>query len=198
MLTRVCTGEDDDPNEGPSNLGTGNSGHGTHTTGIIAAASNNGIGIAGLTWGGQVLVVKVFDGQGEFTDSITLAKAIQYAADPARGAAKVINMSLGLKTPDLTTNPDKLISDAIGYAETKDVLMVASAGNYQPPENDATKKLYYPASDDRVIPVGAVDPFNTIAGLTARGNNKLIMAPGQGTRVGSVPAHATRDCNEHE
>jgi Subtilase family len=179
--TEVCNGDDNDPSEGPSNLGTGNSGHGTHTTGIIAAASNNGIGIAGLTWGGQVLVVKVFDGQGEFTDSVTLANAIEYAADPARGAAKVINMSLGLKLFDPTKIADKRLSDAIGYAETKDVLMIASAGNYQPSDNDATKKLYYPASDDRVIPVGAVDPFNTIAGLTARGNNKLIMAPGQGT-----------------
>jgi hypothetical protein len=183
--TQVCSGEDDDPSEGPSNLGTGNSGHGTHTTGIIAAATNNGTGVAGLTWGGQVLVVKVFDGQGEFTDSATLAKAIEYAADPARGAAKVINMSLGLKTPDLTKNPDKLIADAIVYADSKDVLVIASAGNYQPSVPDATKKLYYPASDPLVIPVGAVDPYNAISGISARGSNKLIMAPGQG--VGFVP-----------
>jgi hypothetical protein len=183
--TQVCSGEDDDPSEGPSNLGTGNSGHGTHTTGIIAAATNNGTGVAGLTWGGQVLVVKVFDGQGEFTDSATLAKAIEFAADPARGAAKVINMSLGLKTPDLTKNPDKLIADAIVYADSKDVLVIASAGNYQPGVPDATKKLYYPASDPLVIPVGAVDPYNTISGISARGSNKLIMAPGQG--VGFLP-----------
>jgi subtilisin family serine protease len=179
--TRVCTGEDDDPSEGPSALGTGNAGHGTHTTGIIAAASNNGIGIAGLTWGGQVLVVKVFDGQGDVTDSITLAKAIEYAADPARGAAKVINLSLGLPTPDLSKNPDKLIADAIVYADSKDVLVVAAAGNYQPAVNDATKTLFYPASDSLVIPVGAVDPSNAISGISARGSNRLIFAPGQGT-----------------
>ena len=199
--TKLCTSEDDDPSEGPSNLGTGNSGHGTHTTGIIAAASNNGIGIAGLTWGGQVLVVKVFDGQGEFTDSKTLATAIEYAADPARGAAKVINMSLGLKTPDLTKNPDKLIADAIVYADSKDVLVVAAAGNYQPSESDATKKLYYPASDPLVIPVGAVDPFNAISGISARGSNRLIFAPGQGssfTPLGEAGIWSTKSGGGYE
>ena len=198
---KVCVGEDGDPSEGPSNLGTGNSGHGTHTTGIIAAASNNGTGVTGLTWGGQVLVVKVFDGQGEFTDSITLAKAIEYAADPARGAVKVINMSLGLKTPDLTKNPDKLIADAIAYADSKDVLMIASAGNYQPSEPDATKKLYYPASDPLVIPVGAVDPFNAISGISARGSTKLIMAPGQGssfTPLGEAGIWSTKSGGGYE
>lgn len=198
---KVCVGEDNDPSEGPSNLGTGNSGHGTHTTGIIAAASNNGTGVTGLTWGGQVLVVKVFDGQGEFTDSITLAKAIEYAADPARGAAKVINMSLGLKTPDLTKNPDKLIADAIVYADSKDVLMIASAGNYQPSEPDASKKLYYPASDPLVVPVGAVDPFNAISGISARGSSKLIMAPGQGssfTPLGEAGIWSTKSGGGYE
>jgi Subtilase family len=199
--TQVCVGEDDDPSEGPSNLGTGNSGHGTHTTGIIAAASNNGVGIAGLTWGGQVLVVKIFDGLGEFTDSATLAKAIEYAADPARGAARVINLSLGLPNPDLTKTPDKLIADSIAYADSKDVLVVAAAGNYQPSVNDATKKLFYPASDALVVPVGAVDPFNAISGISARGSNRLIFAPGQGssfTPLGEAGIWSTKSGGGYE
>jgi Subtilase family len=177
----VCVGEDDDPSEGPSNLGSGNSGHGTHTTGIIAAASNNGTGVTGMTWGGQVLVVKVFDGQGLDTDSTTIGKAIEYAADPARGAAKVINLSLGLRFWDITKNPDKRIADAIAYADSKDVLVVAAAGNHQPSVANADKKLFYPAANPLVIPVGAVDPFNAISGISARGDNRLIFAPGQGS-----------------
>jgi subtilisin family serine protease len=181
--TQLCEGTDTDSSESASNLLTGGTaGHGTHTTGIIAAASNNGIGITGLTWGGKVLVVKVFDGAGLFTDSKTLGDAIRYAANPAEGGAKVINLSLGLPVADPTTYPDQYIREALAYAETQDVLVVAAAGNYQPTVNDAAKKLFYPASDDSlVIPVGAVDPFNTISGISARGNNKLIMAPGQGT-----------------
>jgi subtilisin family serine protease len=199
--SQVCSGEDDDPSEGPSNLGTGNSGHGTHTTGIIAAVSNNGTGVTGLTWGGKVLVIKVFDGQGEFTDSATLAKAIEYAADPTRGAAKVINLSLGLPNPDLTTNPDKLIANAIVYADSRDVLVVAAAGNHQPSVPNANKKLFYPASDPLVVPVGAVDPFNAISGISARGSSKLIMAPGQGssfTPLGEAGIWSTKSGGGYE
>lgn len=72
-----------------------------------------------------------------------------------------------------------------GTQDQKDVLVIASAGNYQPSDDNTTKKLYYPASDPLVIPVGAVDPYNAISGISARGSNKLIMAPGQG--VGFVP-----------
>jgi subtilisin family serine protease len=181
--TELCEGTDADSSEAASNLLTGGTaGHGTHTTGIIAAASNNGIGISGLTWGGKVLVVKVFDGAGVFTDSKTLGDAIRYAANPLEGGAKVINLSLGLRLADPTKYPDKYIREALAYAETQDVLVVAAAGNYQPSVNNTSKLLFYPASDDSlVIPVGAVDPFNTISGISARGNNKLIMAPGQGT-----------------
>ena len=178
---QVCTKTDDDPGETSSNLGQGNSGHGTHTTGIIAAATNNGVGVAGVTWGGQVLVVKVFATGGEFTDSKTLGDAIRYAADPAQGAAKVINLSLGIPNPDISKNPDKYIADAVGFADSQNVVVVAAAGNYQPSTADASKKVYYPASDSRVVPVGAVTPDNTISTISARGDDRLIMAPGQGS-----------------
>jgi hypothetical protein len=207
-IAEVCkTGvgfEDADPSETASALtaGTGSSaGHGTHTTGIIAAATNNGTGVAGITWNGQVVVIKVFDDQASFTDSATLAKAIEYAADPARGAAKVINLSLGIRTVDLSKNPDLALSNAIGYADSKDVLMVAAAGNYQPSVSEASKTVFYPANDPRVIPVGAVDPLNTISGISARGTNRVIMAPGQGlsfTPLGEAGIWSTKSGGGYE
>ena len=47
--------------------GTGNvqdnSGHGSHVSGILAAAGNNGSGIAGVDWGTQIMPLKVLDGR---------------------------------------------------------------------------------------------------------------------------------------
>jgi subtilisin family serine protease len=169
----LCTGEDDDPTDAPGTVTSNGGGHGTHTVGIVAATTNNAVGVAGLTQAGKVLVVKVFAGGS--SDSATLAKAVRYAADQG---SKVINMSLGLPTANPNVNPDKLFADAIGYADGKDVLMIAAAGNYQPAVPDAQKNLFYPASDARVVAVGALDPTNAISPLSARGAGLDLMAPG--------------------
>ncbi len=177
----VCQGTDGDPTDIPLSVSGG--GHGTHTFGMIAAATNNSVGISGVTWGGKVLAVKVF---GNFngsaaSDSAALASAVRYAADQG---AKVINLSLGLPTADVTKNPDKLFADAIAYAAgPKDVVVVAAAGNYQPNVPDNQKILFYPASDVNTIPVGAVDSSNQIASFSARGDTRLIMAPGMGSSI---------------
>lgn len=176
----VCQGTDTDPSDLPESVASG--GHGTHTFGMIAAATNNASGISGIIWGGKVLAVKVF---GDFSgsaasDSAALAQAVTYAANQG---AKVINLSLGLPNANPSVSPDKLLADAIGYADSKDVLIVAAAGNYPSSTPDNQKTLYYPASDSRVVPVGAVDSSNQIASFSARGDTRLIMAPGMGTSI---------------
>jgi subtilisin family serine protease len=177
--TNVCEGEDADPTDLPASVAGG--GHGTHTIGIIAATTNNSAGISGVTWGGKVLAVKVFGsfGGSAGSDSATLAKAVDYAISQS---AKVINLSLGLATADTSKNPDKLFADAIGRADAANIVIVAAAGNYgaaSTPDNQ--KVLFYPASDNRVVPVGAVDSSNTIAFFSARGSDRVIMAPGMAT-----------------
>ncbi len=168
--SKSCEGNDSDP--------TDTDGHGTHTLGLIAAATDNNAGIAGLTWGGTALAIKVFgsDGSGSLSDSATLATAVRYAADQG---VKVINLSLGLPTADTSKNPDKLFAQALDYAANqKDVLVIAAAGNYQPSAADASKVLFYPASDTNTLPVGAVDANNMIAPFSARGSSRVLMAPG--------------------
>jgi subtilisin family serine protease len=66
-------------------------GHGTHVTGTLAAR-RNGFGVVGVAPGARVVVVKVFDANGEYVYASSVAGA---ALQCRRLGAKVINMSLG-------------------------------------------------------------------------------------------------------
>jgi subtilisin family serine protease len=66
-------------------------GHGTHVAGIAGAETNNGIGIAGVSWKARLMPIKVFNSAG-YGDAGTIAQGIQYAA--ANGAS-ILNMSFG-------------------------------------------------------------------------------------------------------
>jgi serine protease len=68
--------------------------HGTAVQGIIGAASDNGVGIAGINWNSDVYNIDVLDGN---TGDLSLAQATQSMIDFAnsQGQNLVINMSLG-------------------------------------------------------------------------------------------------------
>ncbi|WP_158680042.1 S8 family serine peptidase [Deinococcus sp. NW-56] len=180
----ACQGQDDDPAEATA----GDVGHGTGVAGIIAANTNNGDGIAALTWGGTVLPVKVF-GAGAGTvgaTSASLAAGLNYAV--AQGA-RVINLSLGFGGENGQLAPaDPEIARALAAAAQADAVVVAAAGNTP---NDG---LYYPASDPNVLAVGAIGRGDTLACYSARprGNQRPldIVAPG-----GDSPCTGTTDFN---
>ena len=185
---RLLSGCDFGDNDNdPSEATGGDVGHGTSSTGLIGAVTNNGVGIAGLTWTGQnILPVKVFTNNGATTTA--LAQGIRYAA--AQGA-KVINMSLGF-----VGSSDPTVASAIQAAAAADVLMVAAAGN------TATEGLYYPASDTSVMAVGAIggtDPkaanYNDLACYSARpktGQKALdLVAPGGNAGTGTDNCYVT-------
>ncbi|NSL86719.1 S8 family serine peptidase [Chitinophaga sp. Mgbs1] len=94
--------------------------HGTHVSGIIAAARNNGVGMDGVADNVRIMAVKaVPDGDERDKD---VALAIRYAVD---NGAQIINMSFGKPF-----SPHKeWVDDAIRYAEKKGVLIVHAAGN---------------------------------------------------------------------
>ena len=94
--------------------------HGTHVSGIIAAARNNGLGIDGIADNVKIMTVRAVPDGDEHDKDIALA--IRYAAD---NGAKVINMSFGKGfSPE-----KKWVDDAVKYAESKGVLLVHAAGN---------------------------------------------------------------------
>jgi secreted trypsin-like serine protease len=67
-------------------------GHGTHVAGIVAASTDNGIGVAGICADCEILPVKVLDAEGSGAVS-TIAQGLRYAADKG---ADIANLSLGM------------------------------------------------------------------------------------------------------
>ena len=94
--------------------------HGTHCSGIIAAARNNGKGMDGIADNVRIMMLRaVPDGDEHDKD---IANAIRYAVD---NGAQVISMSFGKDF-----SPQKQwVDDAFRYAESKNVLLVHAAGN---------------------------------------------------------------------
>lgn len=94
--------------------------HGTHVAGIIGAVRGNGIGVDGVANQVSLMVLRcVPDGDERDKD---VANAIRYAVD---NGAQIINMSFGKKY----SPQKKWVDDAVLYAQSKGVLLVAAAGN---------------------------------------------------------------------
>jgi subtilisin family serine protease len=138
-------------------------GHGTHVSGIAAAATDNNLGVAGLGWEATVLPLKVLNYEGKGSTA-ELIPAILYAAD--RGA-KVINMSLGRADPC----PSNL-QDAVNYAFGQGVLLVAAAGN------GGTSQTVFPANCTHVLGVAATTSSDTRASFSNYGDHVSVAAPG--------------------
>ncbi|MBC7261830.1 MAG: S8 family serine peptidase, partial [Chloroflexi bacterium] len=109
---------------------TDDQGHGTHVAGIVGAVTNNGEGVAGIGYQTRLLIVKVLDASNAGTYS-GIAQGIVYAADQG---VSIINLSLG------GTSFSQTLLDAVEYAWSRGVLLVAAAGNY------ASSSPFYPAA----------------------------------------------------
>ena len=142
--------------------------HGTFVSAIAAASTNDGVGMAGVSWGSPVMALKVMDSSGYGLED-DAAAAVVYAAD---NGAKIINMSLtGEDVPALRA--------AIQYAQQKGCLVIAASGN------SGTSADTYPASYPEVLSVGATNEYDqrcTAADWGQGGSNYGsyldVMAPG--------------------
>ncbi|WML41221.1 S8 family serine peptidase [Neobacillus sp. OS1-2] len=136
-------------------------GHGTHVAGIVGAETNNGIGVSSLSKGALIMPVKV--GDANYISSIDIADGIYYAVD---NGASIINISIGNNTNSL------YIEDAINYAYSKGVLVVAAAGN------EGTSKYSYPAALKSVVSVAGVDSqTDSLADFSSYGDWVSVAAP---------------------
>lgn len=153
------------------------SSHGTHVAGIAAAQTNNGIGVAGVSWGARLMALKVLNsgGTGSYEN---VAYAITYAADKG---AKIINLSLGGDEDSLT------LRNAVIYARNMGCVVVAATGNNNGP-------VLYPAKYAEAFAVAATDSNDQRAWLSNYGPEVDIAAPGvsiYSTRIGGSYLYKT-------
>jgi len=133
-------------------------GHGTHVAGTIAAnGGSDKKGIYGVAPQTELMIIKVFTPYGAYDDDI--AEGIYYATDKG---ANIISMSFG--GPD----DSPILRDAVEYASSKGVLLVASAGNE---EDKYDHSIGYPAAYPEVIAVGAIDYEKTPLYWSSHGFN---------------------------
>jgi subtilisin family serine protease len=136
-------------------------GHGTHIAGIIAANSNNLIGISGLAANVKLMNVKVADDSGTCKADI-VAKGIFWAAE---NGAQIINLSVEFN------DPYKELNDAVEYAWQKGCIVIASASNH-------TTQPVFPASYNNCLAVTNTNENNQTEVLAYNGEWIDIAAPG--------------------
>lgn len=136
-------------------------GHGTNVAGVIAARHNT-IGVAGMAPGVRLVILRAFDASGNGEDD-DVAAAVVYAAD--RGV-KVLNLSFG----DYYHSP--LLRDAIAYAHSLGVVIVASSGN------EGGSDPHYPSSFPEVMAVGATTREDFLSLFSTHGSQLSMTAPG--------------------
>ena len=147
--------------------------HGTHVAGTMGAASNNGVGVAGINWNSRILPVRVLGKCGGYTSDIV--DGMLWAAGlPAPGApanpnpARVLNLSLGGFGACGTT-----YQNAINSIVSAGSVVVVSAGNST---DDASN--YRPANCSGVITVASTSAAGGRAYYSNYGSTVEISAPG--------------------
>lgn len=139
-------------------------GHGTAVLGLIASSNEFAPGIAPRS---DLLAVRVLDAEGH-GNTFTLADGIVRAVD---AGADVINLSLG------AYGDSDLLRNAVLYAESMGVLLVAASGN------DGAGLLTYPAAYPTVLGVGAIDANGNLAPFSNYGESLDLVAPGFGVNA---------------
>jgi len=152
-------------------------GHGTFVASTIAASANNGYGMVGVAYAADILPVRVLNADGG-AGSARIAEGIRYAVN--RGA-QVINASIELFDPlasppralSITSSPE--IREAIRYAHSQGVVVVAAAGNLAQADVPSTRL------GSEVIYVGGTTEHGCLGDYSNYGPGLDVVAPGGGS-----------------
>ena len=137
-------------------------GHGTAMAGIIGAAMNNGVGVAGVCPDCRIMPIKALDADGAGTYADVM-EGIVYASDHG---ARVVNLSVGGSVYS------DALRDAVDYARMAGAVVVAAAGN------SGTDAPMYPAAYPGVLGVAAIDRDDTVWPYSNHGAHVSLAAPG--------------------
>lgn len=143
-------------------------GHGTHIAGIVGAEMNNTVGIAGVASGCKLLIMQALSWDNAGTTA-SFKNALIAAVD---SGVRIINASLGFGPIS-----DVLIEDAIRYADSLGVLIVASTGNNAGAVHAPAR---YSATFSNVIAVGSTNRSDIKVYTSNYGPEVNVVAPGGG------------------
>lgn len=135
-------------------------GHGTMVAGIIAEGTSNNV---------KIVPVKTLDdkGEGGILTVLEAMKALSNKVD-------VINLSLGIDEAEIDSNSKKYFEEFIKSIYDSGTMIVCASGN------KGEENVYYPASSNYTIAVGAVDSNKQISSFSNYGNTLDFTAPGRG------------------
>jgi hypothetical protein len=136
-------------------------GHGTHVIGLIAAAACTGNAFKGVAT--DCVDITAHRGLVRPEDVAGYYRALR-----AAGSARIINLSVGGEFED------RIEADIIRDSLDGGSIVIAAMGN----SRELGNPLIYPAAQDEVISVGAVDSAGTVADFSNFGDHIVLAAPG--------------------
>ncbi|AFV76459.1 subtilisin-like serine protease [Thermus oshimai JL-2] len=160
----VADGDENPTDDTPDARAQTPTSHGLAVASVLGADTNNLQGMAGVTWAGQVLPLKVARSQDGTITTAFVADAVSLAANLG---AKVINLSLG------GWAYDPALESALSAARSQGAVLVAAAGN------DGVDGVLYPARFPSVIAVGSVDNNKRKSSFSNCGPELDLVAPGR-------------------
>ncbi|MEM0911399.1 MAG: S8 family serine peptidase [Pseudomonadota bacterium] len=150
--------------------------HGTHVAGTVGAASDNNLGVAGVSWGAQIMPIRVLGADGG--DLFDVLQGMRYAAGLSNSSgtvptqrADIINLSLG------GGGFSQTVQDSVDEIREAGVILIAAAGN------ESTSTPSFPAAYDGVISVSATDLRNQLSPFSNFGETIDVAAPGGNTGI---------------
>jgi subtilisin family serine protease len=177
---------------------SGDTGHGTHVAGIVAAENNNGVGVCGIAGGSgkgdgvKLMSIQIFKGETSATTS-GLVRAMQYAAD---NGALISQNSWGYTSAEAEGYPsyylgpgnDKAYKQQLSSEAGAMDYFVKNAGGENSPidggllifaaGNDTATLPGYPAAYEPCVAVAAMSPSALPAYYTDHGIGTDMMTPG--------------------
>ena len=137
--------------------------HGTHVAGTVAAATGNGLGVAGVATNAELAVFKALNaaGTGFYADVIAGIHWLH-----TTGGAKIISMSIG-------GPQDSALDKELSEASNAGTVLIAAAGN----DGDATKN--WPAYHPAVISVASTNAAGQLSSFSTCNSDVEVNAPGE-------------------